>query len=306
MRLNKLYTFLNSKGYKGKIISAAHIPDLINDIKRYHESQEIYPDLYDQYRNIFEFQPDAKFSPIESIIIIAVPVPRFRLTFQWKDKDLSLVIPPTYLYGGKIIEETQGVLEQFFTPFGYKIAYARVPFKTLAVRSGLAKFGRNNITYIPEMGSFYRLCAFYSDFPPEHDNWNEIKMMDDCKECKACSVACPTKAISNHRFLLHVERCLTYHNEQPGNIPFPQWIQPEWHNCVVGCLYCQKVCPLNKQVRDWTETGPIFTQEETKLLLTHSSFNKLSEETKIKLKECELDEYLEILPRNVGVFISNS
>lgn len=304
--LNDFHTILESKGYRGEIVSAVHIPELLNDIRKFHTRKEIYPELYNQYKSLFEFKPKADFDSIESIIIIAVPVPQFRVTFQWRNKNLSLLVPPTYLYGRKIIEETQDFLENFFSTHGYNITYARLPFKTLAVRSGLARYGRNNITYVPNMGSFYRLCAFYSDLPADSNNWHELKMMDLCIECTACRLACPTKAISDDRFLLYHERCLTYYNEQPGEIPFPQWIQPEWHNCVVGCLYCQKVCPANKDVSDWTEMGPNFTQEETKLFLNHISFEMLPEETKKKLRECELDEYLEVFARNIGGFILSS
>ena len=304
--LDDFHNLLDSKGYIGEIVSAIHIPELLNDIRKYHTRKEIYPELYNQYKSVFEFKPKADFDSIESIIILAVPVPQFRIIFQWRDKDFSLLIPPTYLYGRKIIEETHAFLECFFNTHGYNIIYAKLPFKTLAVRSGLARYGRNNISYVSNMGSFYRLCAFYSDFPADTHNWHQLKMMDACIECKACSLACPTKAISDDRFLLYHGRCLTYHNEQPDKIPFPKWIQPEWHNCLVGCLYCQKVCPANKHVRDWTEIGPNFTQEETKLFLNHISFEKLPEETKKKLRECELDEYLEVFARNIGVFMLSS
>jgi len=37
-----------------------------------------------------------------------------------------------------------------------------VPIDRLAVRGGLATYGRNNVTYVPGMGSFHRLSAFYS------------------------------------------------------------------------------------------------------------------------------------------------
>jgi epoxyqueuosine reductase len=157
---------------------------------------------------------------------------------------------------------------------------------------------------MPDIGSFYRLCAFYSDYSSEQDNWHELTMMDLCIECTACRYACPTKAISDERFLLFVERCLTYHNEQPGKIAFPRWIDPKWHNCVVGCLYCQKICPANKEVKDWIEMGPIFTQEETELFLNGVLFDKLPEKTKNKLVECELNEYLEVFARNLEVLLN--
>ncbi len=302
--LEKFHTFLKSKNYEGRIVSANHIPDILSDIKKLHDHKEIYPALYQQYKDLFEFKPEASFGSIKSLIIVAIPVPQFKLTFRLNNNDLSTIIPPTYLYSQKIIDETQKLLYNIFSAEGYKVAYARIPFKTLAVRSGLARYGRNNISYISNMGSFYRLCSYYSDFKSEEDNWHELKMMNTCEKCSACRLACPTGAISNDRFLLHVERCLTYHNEQPIGVAFPQWIEREWHNCLVGCLKCQRICPENKIVKDWIEIGPSFTQEETELFLREIPFNELPEQTKRKLKKSELDEYAEVFARNLKPFLN--
>ena len=98
------------------------------------------------------------------------------------------------------------------------------------------------------MGSFHQLITFYSVFPIEEDNWQNLRMMEMCKECNSCIRKCPTHAIPSDCFLLRIERCIIFHNEQPGEIPFPDWIDPKWHNCFVGCLHCQKVCPANKKL----------------------------------------------------------
>ena len=183
--------------------------------------------------------------------------------------------------------------------------YALVPQKTLAVRVGLAEYGRNNITYVSSMGSFHRPSTFYSDFPFEEDNWQELRKMDLCEECLACVRNCPTGAIPTDRFLLRVERCITYHNEQPEGVPFPEWLDSSWHNCLVGCLHCQKICPANKKVKDWIEPGPIFTEEETKLLLNGRTIDNLPTETKKKMEDIDFVNYLGVFPRNLSVFLKN-
>jgi len=96
----------------------------------------------------------------------------------------------------------------------YQIARMALPLKILAVRSELASYGKNNISYIPGMGSFYRLIAFYSDFPCQEDIWLEPQMMKHCHNCSACLDNCPTGAITSGGFLLHAERCITFHNER--------------------------------------------------------------------------------------------
>ncbi|NHJ24827.1 MAG: hypothetical protein EAX89_09645 [Candidatus Lokiarchaeota archaeon] len=299
----RLYKSLDSNGYKVSIISASHIPDLRKDIKKYREKKLIYAPLYEMYKAYFEFEPKAEFKNINSIIILAKPAPQFEVKLDWKGKQISLLVPPTYLFGREIMDNTKEFLEGLLSPEGYNVNYAIIPQKTLAVRSGLAKYGRNNITYVPGMGSFHRLMAFYSDFPAIEDNWFELEMMEMCKTCNACVNKCPTGAIPTDRFLLRVEKCLTYHNEQPNNIPFPDWIHISSHNCLVGCLYCQKVCPANKKVKDWIESGPMFNEEEVTLLLREKNLDNLPMELKEKLHIYDLAKYFEVFPRNLGVFL---
>jgi epoxyqueuosine reductase len=301
--LQSFYKVIQSKGYKAKIVHAKHVPDLINDIKKHHEQKSIFPKFYEEYKSFFEFTPKVDFGSIKSLIVIAVPVPQYEITFSHNSKQIYLKIPPTYLYGLKIVNGLEEQLKNIFNPKGYNVAYARLPVKTLAVRSGLAEYGRNNITYVEDMGSFHRLVPFYSDFPIEDENWNELEVMDSCDNCNACVRNCPTGAIPTDRFLLRVEKCLTYHNEQPGNIPFPDWIDPTWHNCLVGCLHCQKICPANKKVKDWTVLGPIFSEEETKLLLAEKEIEKLPDTLRKKIEEYDLDGYYEVYPRNISPFL---
>ncbi|MFX0105847.1 MAG: 4Fe-4S binding protein, partial [Candidatus Hodarchaeota archaeon] len=194
--IEDFYKRVEMKGYKGKIISAQHIPDLRQDIQKHHESKALDPEFYEEYKPYFEFEPDVDFPQINSLFMISTPVPQFEAIFHYNDKEISLLIPPTYLYALRIIDQMKELVEEILAPKGYNIAYALLPQKTLAVRSGLAEYGRNNITYVSGIGSFHRLTTFYSDFPFEQDNWQELRMMDICKECSACVRKCPTGAIS--------------------------------------------------------------------------------------------------------------
>jgi len=301
--VQNFYKSLEEKGYKGKIVSGEHLPALRRDVTKHHDQKLLDPEFYEEYRSYFEFEPNADFPEINSLFIISVPQPQYKFLFHWKDKVIPLMIPPTYLYGRKIIDQMIEFLSEILKPHGYNVAYAMLPQKTLAVRSGLAEYGRNNITYVSGMGSFHRLTTLYSDFPTDEDNWQELQMMDLCKECSACTTKCPTRAIPTDRFLLRVERCITFHNEHPGEIPFPEWIDPEGHNCLVGCLHCQKVCPANKKVIDWTEQGPEFSEEETFLILHRKDYDELPIKTKEKIEKFDLVNYYEVLPRNLSIFL---
>ena len=298
------YEKLEAKGYKGKIVSAKHIPELQRAIKKLYEQKLLDPDFYEEYKDYFDFQPEAEFGEIKSLFIISVPQPQYKVIFHWNNQEIPLIVPPTYLHGRAIIDKIRAFLTEILKPSGYNVEFARVPQKTLAVRVGLAEYGRNNITYVSGMGSFHRLSTFYSDFPYDQEEWQEPRMMDLCKECSACVQKCPTGAIPTDRFLLRVERCLTFHNEHPADVLFPDWIDPSWHNCLVGCMHCQKVCPANKKVVNWVEPGPTFNEEETKLLLSGKSLDELPEETRKKVEKHDLANYLFVYPRNLSAILN--
>ena len=301
--IENFYKILESKGYKGTIISAKNISRLQNSVKKIYDEKLLDPDFYEEYKKYFEFEPKTEFGEVKSLFMIAMPQPQYKVVFNWKNIEVPLIIPPTYLHGRALINKSNAFLTNLLKPSGYNVEFARLPQKTLAVRVGLAEYGRNNITYVNGMGSFHRLFTFYSDFPYEQNVWQELSMMDLCKECSACVRACPTGAISEDRFLLRVERCLTFHNEHPVDVPFPDWIDPSWHNCLVGCMHCQKVCPANKKVIKRIEPGPTFSEEETKLLLSGTTVENLPEETRSKVEEHGLGYYLSVYPRNLGVFL---
>jgi len=164
----------------------------------------------------------------------------------------------------------------------------------------LTAYGRNNIAYAPGWGSFHGLVSVYSDLPPGEDNWQQPQMLERCSLCKACRKSCPTQAVPSDRFLLRAERCLTFHNEMPGNVPFPDWIDPSWHNCLVGCMECQKVCPENKDVLGWVEEGPEFSEDETALILSGSPMDSFAQATVQKLAAVAMDDYGEMLARNLA------
>lgn len=125
--------------------------------------------------------------------------------------------------------------------------------------------------------------------------------MKSCEKCSACLWSCPTGAITPHHFLLRAERCITFHNERRGD--FPDWIDPEWHHCIVGCLHCQTVCPENRDFLGWIEKKEEFSQEETELLLEGKQLDRLPSSVIRKLERLELIEYLDVLPRNLGALL---
>jgi len=301
--IERLFSRLEEHGLKGRIVSIQHLQDLRGEIEGRHTEGLFDEEFYQEGLSFFSFRPPNDLPTAASLIVVAVPRPQTKVSFTWRGKTRTLILPTTYLGFWEIHRQIEGFLTGWLAPEGYHVASAKLPRKLLAVRSGLAEYGRNNIGYIPDMGSFFQPEVFTSDLPCQEDTWRESRMMDRCQDCQVCLTKCPTGAITSERFLLHAERCLVFHNERSPEHPFPAWIDPASHNCLIGCMLCQQYCPENKAFLEWFEGNEAFSHEETSLLLRGASSDQLPVRTQAKLEQLGLLDSLGILPRNLGVFL---
>ncbi len=108
------------------------------------------------------------------------------------------------------------------------------------------------------------------------------------------------------RFLLHAGRCIVFHNEKPSAVPFPSWLDPAWHNCLVGCLLCQGKCPENRDFAGACQEGATFSPGETELLLAGTSLDRMPAPLAKKLEAFDLASLLEVLPRNLKALIERA
>jgi len=302
--IKELNKHLENSGFKSSIVSIQHLPDLRFDLENLLEQgilcEEFYDEIMTRYDLHWDFEPLNDLPMAKSIIITAAPQPKVSVTFKLSGKTYCAVIPPTYLHDTD--KEVLNILSLYLGNYGYKVCDALLPEKLLAVHSGLARYGRNNIAYIDGWGSYFRLRAFFSDIPCTSDNWQELEMMDLCKKCTACIKRCPTNAITKDRFLIDATRCTTYLNE--GEDEFPEWIDPSWHNCLIGCMICQDICPANKDYINWIVPGGEFSEEETPMILEGVSKDELPFETTEKFKKLYMDGWYNLLQRNLDVLIS--
>jgi len=303
---DELLLRLEERGYQGRIVSVQHLHDLQKEIKGRYRQGLFDKEFYHERLAWFDFRLPDSLPEAKSLIVVAVPRPQSQAVFMWKGESRELIIPPTYVAYEETRKTVEDLLAGILNTSGYRVSRTKLPLKLLAVRSGLGLYGRNNICYVPRMGSFLQIVAVYSNLPCKKDSWREAQMMKRCVNCHACLLKCPTGAIPADRFLLRAERCVVFHNERKGEIPFPDWMNPSWHNCLVGCILCQKVCPENKDFLQWFEGKEEFSQEETALLLEGAILDQLPVDTVSKLKKLELIEYLDNLQRNLGVFLKKS
>lgn len=265
-------------------MSINHLEELQADIDKLRlEGKLSDNEVFQGYLSNKRFAVPKSFPNTKSIIIIAIFNKLMLVDFHLDGKKHEVMLPPGYYSTGLSKETLQDVvLGDIIKKPGYKISRAtRVHLKLLAVRSGLGRYGRNNLVYVDEMGSLLRLSAYFTDCQLD-DDWTEVEMMDDCKDCKICMIHCPNNCITEERFVINAGKCLSLFNEVEGE--FPEWISPQAHNALIGCMRCQICCPANREFVRLTGRLEDITEEETQRILSGTADEKLLTSLSKKLR----------------------
>ena len=301
MIAEKILKGLESDGLQGRILPVSRLSQVQNDIESLLETGLLDRAFYEENLRRFKYAAPESMPEARSLVVIAVPQPQFRLTFHSEGRAIPVLLPPTYADPYGIDARVKGVLDRSFASDECRFAKAILPYKTIATRTGLAKYGRNNITYVPKYGSFHRLTGFFTDADLGTDHWQEREMLPRCAKCRACLKACPTGAIVEDRFLIKAEICLTNLNEMPSDRPFPSHVPANAHNAIVGCIKCQRACPYDSKLLEWCEEGEKFSEQDTSYLLKGEFSGKEAEEMEKRLNRWGLD--LTAFPRNLKVLL---
>ncbi len=297
---NALHEEFDTHHAKFKAVSIHHLTELFEEIIGWKQRGFITEQFFRQNYSEFSFTPPENLPDAHSILIIGTEQKMFPVEFFYVGKRYRTVLGSNYKYSD-IRGVCTEILSRILGKDGYCVERAVLPLKLLAVRSGLAKYGKNNISYIDGMGSFIRLEAYYTDyeFP---DDWQEKQLMKPCATCSLCHDACPTRCIPGDRVLIHADHCLAHFNENPGE--FPEWIPSQAHNALVGCMRCQLVCPQNRKYQQMNTRSLVFSEEETTILLENRSRERMPRTLKEKLLAFDIDEYYSILGRNLSALIN--
>lgn len=297
---SEIVSRLEGAGFKGRAVSIDRRHELEKEIAGLRDRHTVDETFYRERLTGFRFSADETLPNARSIIIIAAPQPVSQLTFSWNNRQYNAIVPPTYSY--ETDRQAHELLEKIVEPRGFRVVKARLPEKMLATRSGLARYGKNNITYVEGMGSFHRPVVFITDAPLPEEYWGEPRVLDRCEKCSACAKKCPTNAIAPDRFLLHAEKCLTFFNESER--PFPGWLDVSVFHCLIGCMICQEVCPVNKSFLKEVFFAAAFSEEETAILLENRQKSQLPPALLAKLGPTGLLEEYTVLSRNLALLLS--
>lgn len=292
-----LQTLLASHGARCRALPVSRLPQLKADIQEQLDSGVLTTEFIAPYRSLQTFAAP-EWAAKGSIAVVANPSPRSVLVLNHGGRRVEAVVPPHYI-GNAILENNKKALEEAGAG---RFEWARLPSKTLAARTGLCRYGRNNVCYTEGMGSYLRLDQYYVEADLWADHWQEREAMPQCSNCRLCLEACPTGTILCERFAIEATRCLTLHNESTE--PFAGWIEARWHNAVIGCMRCQEACPVNRPHLEKVENRVELTGEETALVLAGADFDGLPTELQVKLRSLELNDLYGLLPRNLGALIN--
>lgn len=310
----EIFENLNKKGIKGAVVSVERLYEIESNLIDLAKSGEVdldankdVPQYQYRYEKIisgkkYKYDYKKELDGAKAILIIAIPIPVHRVGFTIDVKNIDVLIPSDYKQK-EATKELSEYLKDTLNMYGYKAIKAKLPLKLLAVRSGLAEYGRNNISYVEGMGSRLCLIAYYVDCQLPEDNWREPVRMKQCNTCKACINNCPTNAILENKRVILAERCLVLYNEFEDDIP--KWIKKEYHNAIIGCVKCEEKCPMNLKYNNQVVTLPAFNEAQTNEILQTKNLNDLSLNTYKMIHEYEIDEYYHLFHRNFSLLVQD-
>ena len=293
--IGELKALANLNGDRLTAVPMDQIKILQKDLKKFRDKNDAQ--LSDYQKWIFDdlYRFDTIPSHMKSVIIVAVPRPAYaRVKFTLGNKEyraFSGVAAPT--------DKTQGYIKMAAESGGFEInPETRLPLKRLAVQSGLAQYGQNNIAYVDGLGSAFALLAFSTDIPCEsgaRQAWRKPVTSATCETCKICLALCPTNAIRADKHHIDSHKCLTRLNQSADD--FPDWLPSTAHHSTYYCLMCQARCPMNEGQKIIDVS---FDHMETVRLLDGGPYDDVETELKSKIALLGLGK-LSTIPRNLRV-----
>ena len=300
MIMRDIFNMLQEKKIKFKLVRI----DCLDSVKKEYEDnlrkEILSKKLYKLYLESMAFDYSKILPSAKSILITSFPSFPSEAEMTYNEKVYRATIPPTYSVSIFEGMNFHSYLKEIFNKNNYQIQYVKLPQKYLAVRSGLTKYGRNNICYDDEYGSFLTVDTLLTDLETDEHLSGKFVLLDECSNCRKCLYACPTKALNENRFIIDAEKCITFMNENTDPIPYD--LRKSVHNCWVGCMNCQIVCPKNEKVKDQKINPVKFTLDETEFILNRKK-EKFPENILKKLEVLGILEYSELLTRNLKLLI---
>jgi epoxyqueuosine reductase len=307
MKSRNIFEWSQDRGYRIGIGGIDLLKNVNKELEQRKTRREIDLNFFEENLSFIRDLNDFEMKHPSSLIMVAVPRSAHIVSFEFDEKIIEKVLPPTYVGYRCLFETIRQDLEKYVFAGQVQVTTLSAPLKALASLLGVVSYGRNNLTYIREFGSYFQLAGFLVNTPipkTELIENNGKPVLSECANCRACIKACPVRVIKQDRFLIQAEKCYTLYSESLS--PIPSEILSPSPDCIIGCMKCQVVCPVNKGRLKYKNTGVSFSSKETHAILDSNLMNpKLSEAIEAKYSSLGLSESSDILFRNFRNFMCN-
>jgi epoxyqueuosine reductase len=265
--ISHLQEWAAERGFRAACGGVRVLHEVRAELFRRRTTGELDANFYTNNLDFFRYENSSqRIADVKAVIVVAVPRPAHSLTFEFEAESFEITLPPTYVRYSALFKEVRDDITSKVPELHGHLEVLVAPLKSVACRLGLVTYGRNNLTFIPDWGSYFQLVGYVTDEDIGiADDWcpKPLSLMPECESCGICSGACPTGAINEERVLLHAEWCTTLFSEQPGDLSHDLAA-----DCLFGCLDCQQICPANSGLLRIESASVTFDRRETEALLS--------------------------------------
>ena len=121
----------------------------------------------------------------------------------------------------------------------------------LAIKAGLGEYGRHGLVITEEFGPRVRFGKIFTDLPLAHDRPRSFGVKEFCDVCRACTEACPAKAIPGGEPSSEVHNVSNIRGVTKWTVDGEKCFR-FWANQNSDCSICVRVCPYNRDYTRWT------------------------------------------------------
>jgi epoxyqueuosine reductase len=116
--------------------------------------------------------------------------------------------------------------------------------RSWAMLAGLGWIGKNTLLIHPKLGSYFFLGIVLLN---QETGQGPRPLPDYCGHCTRCLDGCPTRALTEPRWL-DSRRCISYWTlEKRGALEIAESDKRAMGTWIAGCDICQEVCPFNRK-----------------------------------------------------------
>lgn len=163
-------------GYRGAIVPISRYYELKCELEALRTDK--YHRFSDWVAGSMVITDEPGFQP-RSLITVITPSPKILIGFTYRGQLVHCIVPPQYLEEGFKDNEVLQYINACLEPLGYRAAlFDKLPQKLLTVHSGLGLYGRNNLCFHEEFGSYIRILSYISDLPCDEAAWFPNQRMD--------------------------------------------------------------------------------------------------------------------------------